>query len=79
MPGPIRRLCDLVSADVARKRELIHYATLAANGHNTQPWRFGIHEDAIIIYPDLRRCALVVTPMLGSCISLGCAPKVNYL
>jgi hypothetical protein len=25
---------------------LIHYATLAANGHNTQPWTFAIQEDA---------------------------------
>ena len=23
-------------------RELIRYATLAASGHNTQPWRFAI-------------------------------------
>jgi hypothetical protein len=30
------------AADV---RDLIRYATLAANGHNTQPWRFAVGAD----------------------------------
>ena len=35
----------------AQMRELVRYATLAANGHNTQPWKFAIKEDAIEIHP----------------------------
>lgn len=31
---------------------LIGYAILAPSGHNTQPWRFDIHDDAIWLYAD---------------------------
>ena len=27
--------------------ELVRYVTLAANGHNTQPWRFAIRQNAV--------------------------------
>lgn len=33
-------------------RDLVRYATLAANGHNTQPWRFRAENRAIDILPD---------------------------
>lgn len=57
-----------------RKRELIRYATLAANGHNTQPWRFSIGDDAITIQPDATRRLPVVDPQDRELwISLGCA------
>ena len=36
-------------------QDFIRYATLAANGHNTQPWRFRIGEDRIEILPDFAR------------------------
>lgn len=55
-------------------RNLIHYATLAANGHNTQPWKFSIQENAIEIYPDPTRRLPVVDPDNRELwISLGCA------
>ncbi len=35
--------------------EMIRAATLAANGHNTQPWKFSANSAAIRIYPDTTR------------------------
>ena len=56
------------------KRELIHSATLAANGHNTQPWKFALRENAIEIHPDYSRELKVVDPDHRELwISLGCA------
>jgi hypothetical protein len=58
----------------ARMRELVRYATLAANGHNTQPWKFAIKENAIEIHPDNTRRLLIVDPNDRELwISLGCA------
>lgn len=55
-------------------RDLIHYATLAANGHNTQPWKFAIRENVIEIHPDYSRELTVVDPDHRELwISLGCA------
>ena len=55
-------------------RELVQYATLAANGHNTQPWKFAIKENAIEIHPDYSRSLPVVDPNHRELwISLGCA------
>jgi hypothetical protein len=74
-------------------RELVHYATLAANGHNTQPWKFAIRENAIEIHPDYTRRLPIVDPdhrelwiSLGCALenlivaarALGCMPKVTY-
>ncbi len=54
--------------------EMIRYATLAANGHNTQPWKFAVREDGIEIYPDTSRRLPVVDPDDRELwISLGCA------
>lgn len=53
---------------------IIRYATLAANSHNTQPWKFAIHADQIEIHPDLTRTLPVVDHQNRSLwISLGCA------
>ncbi|PIB93077.1 hypothetical protein [Caulobacter sp. FWC2] len=53
---------------------LIHAATLAANGHNTQPWRFRIEPRAIEILPDFSRRTSVVDPDDHHLfVSLGCA------
>jgi len=53
---------------------LVRYATLAANGHNTQPWKFAVHPDAIEIHPDYSRRLPVVDPENRELwISLGCA------
>ena len=58
----------------SRFKELIHYATLAPSGHNTQPWKFSIKGDSIFIYPDYSRSLLVVDPDDHALfISLGCA------
>lgn len=55
-------------------RELVRYATLAANGHNAQPWRFAITADGIDIHPDYSRRLPVVDPQDRELwISLGCA------
>ncbi|MBP6802620.1 MAG: twin-arginine translocation signal domain-containing protein [Chloroflexi bacterium] len=55
-------------------RELVRYATLAANGHNTQPWKFAIKENAIEIHPDFSRQLPAVDPQNRELwISLGCA------
>jgi hypothetical protein len=60
-----------VSAEMV---ELVRYATLAPNGHNTQPWKFAIKENAIEIHPDLTRHLPAVDPNERELwISLGCA------
>jgi nitroreductase len=32
-------------------KEIIHYATLTPSGHNTQPWKFAIKDNSILIFP----------------------------
>ncbi|PID60464.1 MAG: nitroreductase [Gammaproteobacteria bacterium] len=55
-------------------RELIHLASRAPSGHNSQPWKFRIRDNTIEIHPDFD-CALpVVDPDNRELyISLGCA------
>jgi len=54
--------------------EFVRYATLAANGHNTQPWQFAIAPGLITIRPDLTRRTPVVDPDDHHLyVSLGCA------
>ena len=58
----------------AAPRDLIRYATLAANGHNTQPWLFRETSQAIAILPDFSRRTPVVDPDDHHLyVSLGCA------
>lgn len=53
---------------------VVRYATLAANSHNTQPWRFKLEGQAIEIRPDFSRRTLVVDPDDHHLyVSLGCA------
>ncbi len=57
-----------------KKMDLIHYATLAASGHNTQPWHFSIEKNRIDIHADMTRRLPVVDPQDRELwISLGCA------
>jgi nitroreductase len=57
-------------------RDLIRYATLAANGHNTQAWKFRERPTGIDIFPDLARGTPVVDPDQHHLfISLGCAAE----
>ena len=56
--------------------ELVRYATLAANSHNTQPWRFTVDERRITIAPDFaRRCPAVDPDDHHLFASLGCAAE----
>lgn len=61
-------------------RDLIRYATLAPNGHNTQPWRFVASGNAIGILPDFSRS----TPAVDRddhhlFVSLGCALETLHI
>lgn len=62
---------DAASPDM---REVIRLATLAASGHNTQPWIFVTRPDAIEVHPDYTRRLPAVDPDDRELwISLGCA------
>lgn len=55
---------------------LLHYASLAANSHNTQPWRFAVSPDAIEIRADRSRATPAVDPDGHHLFaSLGCAAE----
>jgi hypothetical protein len=54
----------------------VRMATLAANGHNTQPWKFRLDEDRVRILPDFARRTKVVDPDDHHLfVSLGCAAE----
>lgn len=56
--------------------ELVRYATLAANSHNTQPWIFNLSDGCIAIAPDFaRRCPAVDPDDHHLFVSLGCAAE----
>jgi len=56
--------------------DLLRYATLAANGHNTQPWRFQVLEKRVAILPDWSRRTPVVDPDDHHLfVGLGCAAE----
>ncbi|NKC33658.1 Acg family FMN-binding oxidoreductase [Falsiroseomonas selenitidurans] len=53
---------------------LVHHAVMAANSHNTQPWRFAVTAQAIEIRPDSTRRTPAVDPDDHHLhASLGCA------
>lgn len=63
-------------AAIPTTRDLIRYATLAANSHNTQPWRFKVHQRGIDILPDLSRRLTAVDPDNHHLFaSLGCTAE----
>lgn len=56
--------------------DLVRYATLAPNGHNSQPWQFSINGGFASILPDLSRRTPVVDPDDHHLfVSLGCAAE----
>ncbi|MES1201211.1 MAG: nitroreductase family protein [Pseudomonadota bacterium] len=60
-------------ADMA---ELVRFATLAANSHNTQPWRFTREDKSVRISPDVTRRTPAVDPDDHHMfVSLGCASE----
>lgn len=56
-------------------RDLVRVATLAANGHNSQPWRFRLADRGLSILPDFTRRTRVVDPDDHLYVSLGCATE----
>ncbi len=59
-----------------RNRELVRFASLAANSHNTQPWTFTASANRIVIAPDFtRRCPAVDPDDHHLFVSLGCAAE----
>jgi hypothetical protein len=71
----VTRQRALLSADPARA-DLLRMATLAANGPNTQPWKFRLNDDGVSILPDFTRRTEVVDPDDHHLfISLGCAAE----
>ena len=73
--GAVTAMRSGLAADPATI-ELIRYATLAASGHNTQPWRFRVAGDRIDILPDTTRRTPVVDPDDHHLfVSLGCATE----
>jgi len=58
------------------QRGLVRYATLAANSHNSQPWRFRLSDRSISVAPDFgRRLASVDPDNHHLFASLGCATE----
>jgi len=57
-------------------RDFVRFATLAANSHNTQPWKFQIAEDTVDILPDFTRRTPAVDPDDHHLyVTLGCATE----
>jgi nitroreductase len=63
-------------SDTPDLQELVRMGTLAANGHNTQPWRFRLDGETVTILPDFARRTAVVDPDDHHLfVSLGCATE----
>lgn len=82
----LRPTMGAYDAEAARQREwpsqdpkldeLLRMATLAANSHNTQPWKFKLADNHVSILPDFSRRTAVVDPDDHHLyISLGCAAE----
>jgi len=70
---PLRN--DLVSGE-AKLMELVRVASLAANSHNTQPWKFRLAANSLTIIPDFARRTPAVDPDDHHLFaSLGCAAE----
>ncbi len=71
-----RRNPTATSNDAAQRREWVRLATLAASSHNSQPWKFRVLADHIVIAPDYtRRCPAVDPDDSHLFRSLGCAAE----
>ena len=82
----LRPRMDGYLEEVARQRrllsgdpglaDLVRMATLAPNGHNTQPWKFRLAGQSVSILPDTSRRTAVVDPDDHHLyVSLGCAAE----
>lgn len=63
----------------ARLRFLVTYATLAPSGHNTQPWRFLLHPDAVLELRADRRRALPVVDPADRALTIACGAALANL
>lgn len=71
-----RRNSTATSNVAAQRREWVRLATLAASSHNSQPWKFRVLADTIVIAPDYaRRCKAVDPDDSHLFRSLGCAAE----
>lgn len=56
--------------------DLVRFATLAPNSHNTQPWKFRLGEDVVDVLPDFSRRTPAVDPDDHHIfVTLGCAAE----
>jgi hypothetical protein len=62
----------------AKLEFLLNYAVLAPSGHNTQPWRFQVRNDAIELYGDSTRSLPIVDPDNRALI-ISCGAALFYL
>jgi hypothetical protein len=70
--GPLRESAE----PAALAREVVRCATLAANNHNTPPWKFAVSPDWISIRPDVSRRTPAVDPDDHHVwVSVGCATE----
>ncbi|ADZ68636.1 Acg family FMN-binding oxidoreductase [Polymorphum gilvum] len=71
-----KRLSDAPLPFTAAVADIVRYATLAANSHNTQPWIFEVGDRFVRIRPDeTRRCPVVDPDDRHLMASLGCAAE----
>lgn len=72
----LRRMLNASGSTADQLQELVRCATLAANGHNTQPWQFSLQPERITIRPDISRRTPAVDPDDHHLwVSLGCATE----
>jgi hypothetical protein len=71
----VARQRHLLSADPDLE-DFVRMASLAANSHNTQPWKFRLDDDRVIVLPDFARRTDIVDPDNHHLyIGLGCATE----
>ena len=72
----LRRPLDLAATGPARMAELVRFATLAPNSHNTQAWVFAGDDTQITLTPDPSRETPAVDPdRHHTFVSLGAAAE----
>ncbi|MEO1398336.1 MAG: nitroreductase family protein, partial [Pseudomonadota bacterium] len=56
---------------------LLRYAILAPSGHNTQPWRFRLLEDHLVVLADRTRALPVVDPYDRE-LTISCGAAIGH-